>query len=453
MMDKLEQLRRLTGHVEKAGRRAVDLDRVQSKAERELEAAQFSLRALHEELTNPSGKYDPVEHGDSAGEIEAATRHPHRPWTRAKPEQPASSHSKFKLMRLALLLLTGAGIAGAALAMSNQRTGKASVVTAAKPGTAEPGSGKTAVASAKVAAKPAPPARTSQPSPVTTVRPEAPPESTSVATRTEPAGVATIAIMMPANEAQAAISVETAAIATGSTVAAIPSASVVTPQPEATTAAPAATTDATALDATPAELVAPYAKRFVGISATERECLAQAVYYEARGEPVAGQIAVAQVILNRSMSSSWPNTICGVVRQGEESGEKCQFSFACMKRSLSAPHGEPWQQASWVSNEVLSGGAWLRELLPATHYHRTDLAPVWRLALKEIGRIGSHMFYGPPGTTQVLALEVAGDGGAAQKVAGTPNTAGRAIAKRSAPPQRAKADTTGNEWSRRALGQ
>ena len=138
MMDKLEQLRRLTGHVEKAGRRAIDLDRVQYKAERELAAAQLSLRALHEELTNPSQNYDPVAHGDSAGEIEAAAREPRRPWTRVQPDQPARSNSKFKLMRLALLLLTGASIAGAALAMSNHRVGKLSVAAAAIPGRTEP---------------------------------------------------------------------------------------------------------------------------------------------------------------------------------------------------------------------------------------------------------------------------------------------------------------------------
>ena len=206
---------------------------------------------------------------------------------------------------------------------------------------------------------------------------------------------------------------------------------------------------------------APYAARFVEISPSERDCLAKAVYYEARGEPVAGQIAVAQVILNRSMSSSWPNSVCGVVHQGEERGEKCQFSFACMKRQLSAPHGEPWQQATWVSNEVLTGGAWLRELLPATHYHRTDLKPVWRLTLKEIGRIGTPVFYGPPGTTQVLALEVAGDGGASQKAAfaagaevgarSVVNPGG--LARRSPAQRPAKASGGDSDWARRALAQ
>lgn len=135
-----------------------------------------------------------------------------------------------------------------------------------------------------------------------------------------------------------------------------------------------------------------YAERFADVSATDRHCLARAIYFESRGEPVAGQIAVAQVVLNRVTSRSWPESICGVVYQGKERGQKCQFSFACTDagQPLSGP---TWQHAQWVADQVLSGGAWLDELLDADHFHRIDLKPVWRLNLQFVRTIGRHAFY------------------------------------------------------------
>ncbi len=135
-----------------------------------------------------------------------------------------------------------------------------------------------------------------------------------------------------------------------------------------------------------------YAERFAKAPAAEQTCLARAVYYEARGEDMAGQIAVAQVVLNRARSKKWPNTICGVVNQGIERGEKCQFSFACFSH-LSGPSGEMWDQAQQVADQALGGQAWLRELVDATYYHTTSVAPVWRLGLSEVATIGTHVFY------------------------------------------------------------
>jgi len=135
-----------------------------------------------------------------------------------------------------------------------------------------------------------------------------------------------------------------------------------------------------------------YAARFSKATATERACLARAIYYEARGEAMDGQIAVAQVVLNRVRSKKWPETICGVVNQGIERGEKCQFSFACFS-NLTAPHGETWEQAQMVAEQAVNGQAWLRELAEAAYYHTTDVAPVWRTSLTKIATIGTHIFY------------------------------------------------------------
>jgi len=146
-----------------------------------------------------------------------------------------------------------------------------------------------------------------------------------------------------------------------------------------------------------------YAERFAGINDTERDCLRRAVYYEARGEPVAGQIAVAQVILNRVKLGRWGSSICGVIYQGAHRGKKCQFSFACRSR-LAPPRGAAWQQAIWVADEVLGDRAWLREMSEATHFHRGDLAPAWRLAFKEIGHVGAHIFYAEAGASPDTSL-------------------------------------------------
>ena len=144
------------------------------------------------------------------------------------------------------------------------------------------------------------------------------------------------------------------------------------------------------------ERTSPYPHYFADLKAKDRQCLAEAIYYEARGEPVAGQISVAQVVLNRTLAGSWPRTVCEVTHQGVENGEKCQFSYACQRRMLTAPFGDAWDNALGLAGEILQGGAWLEEMLDATHFHRSDLKPVWRLSLVEVGRFGRHTFYNSP---------------------------------------------------------
>jgi len=145
------------------------------------------------------------------------------------------------------------------------------------------------------------------------------------------------------------------------------------------------------------ERTSPYPAQFPAISARDRHCLAEAIYYEARGEPIAGQIAVAQVVLNRALGGSWPKSICQVTQQGVENGEKCQFSYACMKNALGKPQGQAWDHARDMADELLAGGAWLEEMVDATHFHRHDLKPVWRVSLLVVGRFGNHVFYNSPG--------------------------------------------------------
>mgnify|MGYP001223011660 FL=1 len=132
----------------------------------------------------------------------------------------------------------------------------------------------------------------------------------------------------------------------------------------------------------------------INLDAAERSCLASAIYHEARGEPAEGQIAVAQVVLNRVRSGRWPNSICGVVNQGSERGEKCQFSFVCRRGASKPKPGEAdWDNALALAATVASGEASIAALAKATHYHTTDVRPIWRLALTSLGTIGRHVFY------------------------------------------------------------
>jgi spore germination cell wall hydrolase CwlJ-like protein len=126
---------------------------------------------------------------------------------------------------------------------------------------------------------------------------------------------------------------------------------------------------------------------------SEKHCLAQAIYFEARGEPETGQAAVAQVVLNRLTSGLYPASICGVVFQNRSHYKACQFSFACEGRSLRVHDAEAWTQAQHVAEDALSGHAWLADVGGSTHYHANYVRPRWARALKKMDVIGRHIFY------------------------------------------------------------
>ncbi len=126
---------------------------------------------------------------------------------------------------------------------------------------------------------------------------------------------------------------------------------------------------------------------------SEKRCLAQAIYFEARSEPEAGQAAVAQVILNRMTSGLYPSTICGVVFQNRRHYHACQFSFACEGKSLRVHEAESWAQATRIADDVLDGKTWLADVGAATHYHANYVRPRWARALTKMDVIGKHIFY------------------------------------------------------------
>jgi spore germination cell wall hydrolase CwlJ-like protein len=125
----------------------------------------------------------------------------------------------------------------------------------------------------------------------------------------------------------------------------------------------------------------------------EQKCLAEAVYFEARSEPVAGQAAVAQVILNRVKSGLYPSSVCGVVYQNRNRHLACQFTFACEGKSLRVGDSDSWDTAKRVAREVTEGKTYLAEVGGATHYHANYVRPSWARRLKKMDVIGRHIFY------------------------------------------------------------
>ncbi|MBP1850418.1 spore germination cell wall hydrolase CwlJ-like protein [Rhizobium halophytocola] len=128
-------------------------------------------------------------------------------------------------------------------------------------------------------------------------------------------------------------------------------------------------------------------------SASEQQCLSSGVYFEARGESVKGQAAVAQVILNRVRNPAYPDTICGVVYQNKDWRNRCQFSFACDNIRDRVNSKDHWKIAREVAMAVTAGKIWLKEVGSATHYHAVYVRPRWARSMEKVGRIGLHVFY------------------------------------------------------------
>lgn len=128
-------------------------------------------------------------------------------------------------------------------------------------------------------------------------------------------------------------------------------------------------------------------------SPKQQQCLASGIYFEARGESVRGQAAVAQVILNRVRNPAYPDTICDVVYQNEDWRNRCQFSFACDNIKDRVNSERHWKMAREVAMATTAGKIWMKEVGSATHYHAVYVRPAWGRTMKKVGRIGLHVFY------------------------------------------------------------
>lgn len=122
------------------------------------------------------------------------------------------------------------------------------------------------------------------------------------------------------------------------------------------------------------------------------QCLSEALYFEARGESVKGQFAVAEVILNRVKSSRYPNTVCGVINQGTGKKYACQFTYTCDGKPETISEPRAWDRVSKVAKySLLADDRTLTE--GATHYHTTAVRPGWASKYVQTARIGVHVFY------------------------------------------------------------
>ncbi len=129
--------------------------------------------------------------------------------------------------------------------------------------------------------------------------------------------------------------------------------------------------------------------------AKAEKCLADAVYFESRGESERGQIAVAQVVINRVFSGYYPEDVCETVYQNAHRHLACQFTFACEGKQLIVNDQVSWQRATRIARDMLDGNVWLDDVGKATHYHASWVRPRWVREMRTIQKIGVHTFYRP----------------------------------------------------------
>lgn len=135
-------------------------------------------------------------------------------------------------------------------------------------------------------------------------------------------------------------------------------------------------------------------------------CLAQNIYFEAQSEPLAGQFAVADVVLNRVRDERWPESICGVIKQSKISQwhlnntgkrvpvlNQCSFSWFCDGKSDVPKNREAWKTAQTVAIQIIQSKTFRGITEGATHYHATYVKPSWTLSFQYVGQIGKHLFY------------------------------------------------------------
>jgi spore germination cell wall hydrolase CwlJ-like protein len=126
----------------------------------------------------------------------------------------------------------------------------------------------------------------------------------------------------------------------------------------------------------------------------EENCLARAVYFEARSESALGQMAVAKVILNRVKAPNYPKSICGVVYQGSHRRNSCQFSFACDGQADDVRQPEAWAQAKHIAKRAIAGDkAVAAKMQGALFYHADYVKPKWARSMRKVMKVGRHIFY------------------------------------------------------------
>jgi spore germination cell wall hydrolase CwlJ-like protein len=129
------------------------------------------------------------------------------------------------------------------------------------------------------------------------------------------------------------------------------------------------------------------------VQLAEENCLARAVYFEARSESELGQLAVAKVILNRTRDTNYPKSICGVVYEGSNRRNSCQFSFACDGVPDEIRQPAAWANSKRIAQRAIAGDSSMKIMGAATNYHADYVRPRWAKNLRKVIKIGHHIFY------------------------------------------------------------
>ena len=144
---------------------------------------------------------------------------------------------------------------------------------------------------------------------------------------------------------------------------------------------------------------------FDTVISEDEYCMALNIYHEARSENMAGQFAVADVVLNRVNHRNYPSSVCGVVRQAELSEwwltqgrevpvrDRCQFSWYCDGKKDDPMDGDAWSNSLLIATQILRHGLYTGLTEGSTHYHADYITPFWAPTLHQVGTIGSHIFY------------------------------------------------------------
>ena len=137
------------------------------------------------------------------------------------------------------------------------------------------------------------------------------------------------------------------------------------------------------------------------VSDKEIHCMALNIYFEARGETPDGQFAVAEVVMHRVNHSSYPDTICGVIKQGVYPKwspdmplkNKCHFSWYCDRKPDNPIDSEAFEAAMYVAKTVINDPKYINVIDYALFYHARDVNPFWADDMHVVADIGNHIFY------------------------------------------------------------
>ena len=127
----------------------------------------------------------------------------------------------------------------------------------------------------------------------------------------------------------------------------------------------------------------------------QMSCLAEALYFEARGEPIQGQLAVGEVILNRVKDTRYPSSICKVINQGTGRRFACQFTYTCDGKLETVHERKPYEMALKIAKILMTthDGKLTRG---STHYHSNYVNPKWSKKFERVAKFGRHIFYRQP---------------------------------------------------------